>query len=83
MTLLGQNVNSYRDISEDHSSDIDAYQRSKGFTTIYKNTTSGATFTDLLDRVSQVRNKVCSNLVNGKKWISEEKAVQGTFGGGT
>jgi len=53
VTLLGQNVNSYRDTSvEDFSST--SSNLSSGFRTIYKDKTGGMRFADLLDRVSEV-----------------------------
>ena len=58
ITLLGQNVNSYRDLSEtslpvsaSYSSDGDL---SRGFTTIYRTRQGGRRFADLLDKVSLV-----------------------------
>ncbi len=56
VTLLGQNVNSYRDKSEViHSScDIDNPSISKGFKTIYKSRKGGLHFADLLDKVSVI-----------------------------
>ena len=51
MTLLGQNVNSYRDTSEDYSS---AGHLSRGFSTIYKTKEGGRRFSDLLHEVAQV-----------------------------
>lgn len=52
ITLLGQNVNSYRDISED-SGRIDT-NIAKGFKTVYKNKKGGLRFADLLEKVSSV-----------------------------
>ncbi|XP_064594483.1 mitochondrial tRNA methylthiotransferase CDK5RAP1-like [Liolophura sinensis] len=54
VTLLGQNVNSYRDISET------IYHRNKttvlppGFKTVYKAKSGGQRFADLLDKVSLI-----------------------------
>ena len=56
VTLLGQNVNSYRDLSETSmpvSSSTDS-RLSRGFRTIYKNKKGGRRFADLLDKVSLV-----------------------------
>jgi tRNA A37 methylthiotransferase MiaB len=58
VTLLGQNVNSYRDISE--SSFYGAPDRSQattlrdGFKTVYKPKSGGRRFADLLDKVSDI-----------------------------
>lgn len=59
ITLLGQNVNSYQDLSEIKvsMSEIKAekMRMSKGFSTIYKKKqTPGYGFTDLLDKVSLI-----------------------------
>uniref|UniRef100_A0ABM5G4V6 Mitochondrial tRNA methylthiotransferase CDK5RAP1 n=1 Tax=Pogona vitticeps TaxID=103695 RepID=A0ABM5G4V6_9SAUR len=55
VTLLGQNVNSYRDISEGQSLSPAAPTRlSRGFSTIYKPKQGGLRFAELLDRVSRV-----------------------------
>lgn len=58
MTLLGQNVNSYRDTSESqyysNTSLFSETQLSSGFNTVYKNKSGGRRFSELLDRVSQV-----------------------------
>ncbi len=48
ITLLGQNVNSYRDTSQDYSSS--ASELSKGFKTIYKRKEGGLRFADLLNK---------------------------------
>ncbi|KAI8328204.1 tRNA-I(6)A37 thiotransferase enzyme MiaB [Chlamydoabsidia padenii] len=60
VTLLGQNVNSYRDISEskyyinnDHES-IGSGLSNEGFKTIYKTKDGGRRFTELLDKISLV-----------------------------
>ena len=56
VTLLGQNVNSYRDLSETTvpvSFSTDS-QLSRGFSTIYKTKQGGRRFVDLLDKVSLV-----------------------------
>jgi len=56
VTLLGQNVNSYRDLSQlefpmtaDRETNL-----SKGFITVYKNKKGGLRFSDLLDKVSLI-----------------------------
>ena len=61
VTLLGQNVNSYRDISDESmlsqqkgDSGDAVVQLSKGFNTIYKPKIGGRFFVDLLDAVSSV-----------------------------
>ncbi|XP_071543624.1 mitochondrial tRNA methylthiotransferase CDK5RAP1 [Panulirus ornatus] len=59
ITLLGQNVNSYRDTSEvPHASfsinKVEETHLVKGFKTIYKPKKGGMRFADLLDKVSQV-----------------------------
>ncbi|KAM3621703.1 uncharacterized protein V6R79_014764 [Siganus canaliculatus] len=52
ITLLGQNVNSYRDTSEEQFSGSELTQLSRGFNTVYKAKQGGLRFSDLLDRVS-------------------------------
>nr|XP_020488399.1 LOW QUALITY PROTEIN: CDK5 regulatory subunit-associated protein 1 [Labrus bergylta] len=54
VTLLGQNVNSYRDTSEEQFCGPDPTQLSRGFKTIYRTKRGGLRFSDLLDRVSQI-----------------------------
>lgn len=56
VTLLGQNVNSYRDLSEQHfcNSSLSQEQLSRGFQTIYRPRPGGLRFSDLLDRVSRI-----------------------------
>jgi len=57
VTLLGQNVNSYRDSSTLTHFLPDTTEKSaqsKGFKTIYKPRVGGLRFSDLLDRVSQI-----------------------------
>ncbi|XP_060714001.1 CDK5 regulatory subunit-associated protein 1 [Tachysurus vachellii] len=51
VTLLGQNVNSYRDTSE---TQISTSGLSRGFSTVYRKKQGGLHFADLLDRVSMV-----------------------------
>jgi MiaB/RimO family radical SAM methylthiotransferase len=61
VTLLGQNVNSYRDLSEtSHPLSADASQSkmSEGFKTIYKPKMGGRRFSDLLDTVSKLNPNV-------------------------
>lgn len=53
VTLLGQNVNSYRDTSETNFYDTKT-NLVKGFNTVYKNKLGGLRFSDLLDRVSRI-----------------------------
>ncbi|XP_060897378.1 CDK5 regulatory subunit-associated protein 1 [Labrus mixtus] len=54
VTLLGQNVNSYRDTSEEQFRGPDPTQLSRGFKTVYRTKRGGLRFSDLLDRVSQI-----------------------------
>ncbi len=58
LTLLGQNVNSYRDLSLSDTCDKQASSQTtvlaKGFTTVYKPKVGGLRFADLLDQVSLV-----------------------------
>ncbi|PVV02649.1 hypothetical protein BB560_002889, partial [Smittium megazygosporum] len=59
ITLLGQNVNSYRDTSISQDLEVNeqlnsAYELSKGFSTIYKKKDGGRRFPDLLELVAKV-----------------------------
>ncbi|XP_037535238.1 CDK5 regulatory subunit-associated protein 1 [Nematolebias whitei] len=54
VTLLGQNVNSYRDMSEEQFCGSEQTRLSRGFNTIYQSKRGGLRFSDLLDRVSCV-----------------------------
>ncbi|XP_076609274.1 mitochondrial tRNA methylthiotransferase CDK5RAP1 [Chaetodon auriga] len=54
VTLLGQNVNSYRDMSEEQFCGSDLTQLSRGFKTVYRTKQGGLRFSDLLDRVSRI-----------------------------
>lgn len=54
MTLLGQNVNSYRDTSEEQFCSSEPGQLSRGFRTVYRARPGGLLFADLLDRVSLI-----------------------------
>ena len=56
VTLLGQNVNSYHDVSDktEKSKNEHEIQLSKGFKTVYKPKVGGRLFVDLLDAVSKV-----------------------------
>ncbi|XP_061641290.1 CDK5 regulatory subunit-associated protein 1 isoform X4 [Phyllopteryx taeniolatus] len=54
VTLLGQNVNSYRDTSEEQFCGAVPTKLSRGFKTVYRPKLGGLRFSDLLDRVSQV-----------------------------
>ena len=59
MTLLGQNVNSYRDLSDTSAVSASlATVNSDGFATLYKNKEGGLRFAELLHQVSQVRKPV-------------------------
>ncbi|XP_065174044.1 mitochondrial tRNA methylthiotransferase CDK5RAP1 [Atheta coriaria] len=53
ITLLGQNVNSYRDLSEDVNHGTPT-NMAKGFKTVYKLKESGLRFADLLHQVASV-----------------------------
>jgi len=64
VTLLGQNVNSYRDTSEDGvqlAAGVGAELSNPGFNTIYKRKDGGMRFTELLDKVSLVDPEVRVN----------------------
>ncbi|XP_053529963.1 CDK5 regulatory subunit-associated protein 1 isoform X3 [Ictalurus punctatus] len=55
VTLLGQNVNSYRDVSETQISTSGLVSDlSRGFNTVYRKKHGGLRFADLLDRVSTI-----------------------------
>lgn len=55
VTLLGQNVNSFRDLSEQHFIYSEgSAQLSRGFKTVYRTKQGGLRFSDLLDKVSQI-----------------------------
>ncbi|XP_041945632.1 CDK5 regulatory subunit-associated protein 1 [Alosa sapidissima] len=54
VTLLGQNVNSYRDTSEQQFCGSEPTQLSRGFSTVYRIRQGGLRFADLLDRVSLI-----------------------------
>ncbi|XP_072238982.1 mitochondrial tRNA methylthiotransferase CDK5RAP1 isoform X1 [Leuresthes tenuis] len=54
VTLLGQNVNSFRDSSEEQFSGSDLTKLSRGFKTIYQAKRGGLRFSDLLDQVSRI-----------------------------
>ncbi|MED6283108.1 CDK5 regulatory subunit associated protein 1, partial [Characodon lateralis] len=54
VTLLGQNVNSYREISEEQFYSSELTKLSRGFNTIYQTKQGGLRFSDLLDQVSRV-----------------------------
>lgn len=55
ITLLGQNVNSYRDLSQAELVFTDRETcLAKGFKTVYKNKKGGLRFSDLLDKVSLI-----------------------------
>ncbi|KAL5010658.1 hypothetical protein ScPMuIL_012963 [Solemya velum] len=62
ITLLGQNVNSYRDMSQTSFfggfDPLKIVNLSKGFKTLYKPKKGGRRFSDLLDRVSLVNSEV-------------------------
>ncbi|KAJ2355554.1 hypothetical protein GGF43_002619 [Coemansia sp. RSA 2618] len=56
VTLLGQNVNSYRDTSQSGAYETQGYgaDLSRGFSTIYRRKEGGRRFAELLHRVAQV-----------------------------
>ncbi|KAM9409646.1 mitochondrial tRNA methylthiotransferase CDK5RAP1 [Pholidichthys leucotaenia] len=54
VTLLGQNVNSYRDTSQEHFCNSDPTKLSRGFKTVYRSREGGLRFADLLDQVSSI-----------------------------
>ena len=59
MTLLGQNVNSYRDTSESKVFALPSLRdnvtsMSDGFKTVYKPKVGGRRFSDLLEKVSEI-----------------------------
>jgi tRNA A37 methylthiotransferase MiaB len=57
VTLLGQNVNSYRDVSDPAVASVTAASDSalsRGFTTLYKQKADGLRFADLLHAVAEV-----------------------------
>ncbi|XP_061901516.1 CDK5 regulatory subunit-associated protein 1 isoform X1 [Entelurus aequoreus] len=58
VTLLGQNVNSYRDTSEEQFWGASPTKMSRGFKTLYRAKQGGLRFSDLLDRISQVDPKM-------------------------
>ncbi|XP_044738922.1 CDK5RAP1-like protein [Chrysoperla carnea] len=53
VTLLGQNVNSYRDLSDSTNKLIET-NLAKGFKTVYKTKKGGRRFADLLDQISSI-----------------------------
>ncbi|XP_066055192.1 mitochondrial tRNA methylthiotransferase CDK5RAP1 isoform X1 [Chamaea fasciata] len=54
VTLLGQNVNSFRDLSEVQFQSVAAPGLSRGFSTVYKTKQGGLRFSHLLDQVSRI-----------------------------
>ncbi|CAF96903.1 unnamed protein product, partial [Tetraodon nigroviridis] len=54
VTLLGQNVNSYRDTSHEQFGGTELTQLSRGFQTVYRTKQGGLRFSDLLDQVSRI-----------------------------
>ncbi|NXM21459.1 CK5P1 protein, partial [Ploceus nigricollis] len=54
VTLLGQNVNSFRDLSEVQFQSVAAPGLSRGFRTVYKAKPGGLRFSHLLDQVSRI-----------------------------
>lgn len=58
ITLLGQNVNSYRDLSKSDFYMSSETKLAKGFKTVYKTKKGGLRFSDLLDKVSLVNPEI-------------------------
>ena len=62
VTLLGQNVNSYRDIStlthSNYNIPMEPTQNSAGFKSIYKPKVGGLRFADLLEKVANIDSEV-------------------------
>ncbi|XP_034949835.1 mitochondrial tRNA methylthiotransferase CDK5RAP1 [Chelonus insularis] len=60
ITLLGQNVNSYRDLSETKffAETKNETNLAKGFKTVYKKKLGGLRFSDLLDKVSLINPEI-------------------------
>ncbi|KAK4874114.1 hypothetical protein RN001_013474 [Aquatica leii] len=56
VTLLGQNVNSYRDLSQ--GKDFYTTKLAKGFRTVYKDKQGGIRFATLLDKVAEVDSEM-------------------------
>lgn len=54
ITLLGQNVNSYRDLSKTSDCYTNSTNLAKGFNTVYKPKIGGLRFADLLEKVAEV-----------------------------
>ena len=54
MTLLGQNVNSFRDTSEVQFNNAVSTNLSRGFSSNYKTKQGGLRFAHLLDQVSRI-----------------------------
>lgn len=54
VTLLGQNVNSYRDLSKGTDFYTNSTNLAKGFRTVYKNKLGGLRFATLLDEVASI-----------------------------
>jgi tRNA A37 methylthiotransferase MiaB len=53
--IVGQNVNSYRDLTEvQHGTAAEPTNLAKGFKTVYKTKKGGMRFADLLEKVSSV-----------------------------
>ena len=83
VTLLGQNVNSYRDLSETtHSSSSvePANHLAKGFKTIYKPKKGGRRFADLLEKVSEVDPEMRIRFTSPHpKDFPDPVSIQGTY----
>lgn len=54
ITLLGQNVNSYRDLSKASDCYTSSTNLAKGFRTVYKSKIGGLRFADLLEKVAEI-----------------------------
>lgn len=58
ITLLGQNVNSYRDISNESELPGEAHNLVTGFKTVYKQKQGGLRFAELLERIANISPEV-------------------------
>ena len=67
IVLLGQNVNSYRDISSSNKNEEEEQEEevsketelsNEGFKTIYKKKKGGIRFTELIDNVSKINENI-------------------------
>ena len=80
MCLLGQNVNSYRDLSANSFPLVYSTETnlSKGFSTIYRSKEGGRRFADLLYHVSMVSQ--CQNIIAATimvLWLHDSESTEG------